>query len=268
MNHWLIVLFVLASLIFFTLLSVNPRGKTYVSFTTIPTRIEHIEPALKSLRNQSIKIDGIILNVPINYKRFSDPIVIPEFVKKYGVIVNKVSDDYGPATKILGALNCSKVRHNDILIITDDDLEKTQWWAKNLVNRVNKDDRKIHSFVEKKLGKGIIWGYMGYAFRRKLLNYKDLLKFYHSLKSECFLVDDHMLTAYMHHKKIPIDNLSLRKPVNNVLKLKDSLSNDNGYDSRYRVSTNCRNLARRIHGVEFPFWCCRHCCKKGKPRTD
>jgi hypothetical protein len=265
---FMVVLVLLAVFLLLTAYSMPKKHKVYASFTTIPTRIKYIEPALKSLRNQTIKLDGIILNVPMKYKRFDTKLVVPEFVKKYNVIVNHVTEDFGPATKILGALTCPTVKRNDVILVTDDDLEKSHWWAKNLLNRVNKDDKKIHSFVEKRLGNGVIWGYMGYAFRKRLLNYEDLLKFYRSLESECFLVDDHMLTAYMHHKKIQVINSSLKEPVNKVLDLKDSLSNDNGYDSRYRVSTRCRNLAKRVHGVEFPFWCCRHCCKRGKPRTD
>ena len=56
--------------------------------------------------------------------------------------------------------------------------------------------------LKKNLGKGIAWGYMGYIFKKKLLNLKDILNFYRNVENDCFFVDDHWLTGYCYYKKI------------------------------------------------------------------
>ena len=73
----------------------------------------------------------------------------------------------------------------------------------------NHKNNRITSFVEKNLGKGIIWGYMGYIFKKKLINLNDILKFYSSVEEKCFFVDDHWFTGYCYYKKIPIYNIPI-----------------------------------------------------------
>jgi len=45
--------------------------KIYVSLTTIPSRINHLNFTIDSLMNQSLSATKIILNIPIKYNRFS-----------------------------------------------------------------------------------------------------------------------------------------------------------------------------------------------------
>ena len=62
-------------------------NKIIVSFSTIPTRINDIEPVLKSLNNQTLKPDKIYLNIPKKYKRFSE-----QLIKLHSDLKTKIED--------------------------------------------------------------------------------------------------------------------------------------------------------------------------------
>jgi len=75
--------------------------------TTTPGRIEHIEPSLTALLNQTQPL-AIVLNVPLRYndrrghwkaKVLSE---LPPFLKNERIFVHRTDDDYGPATKLVG----------------------------------------------------------------------------------------------------------------------------------------------------------------------
>jgi len=97
------------------------KSKVIVSLTTIPRRIANIELTIRSLLNQSVKPDKIILNIPYTYHRFpNEEIIIPESLLQL-VTINRCDNDYGPATKLLGLVNVSEIKDNDIVIVCDDD---------------------------------------------------------------------------------------------------------------------------------------------------
>ena len=56
----------------------NP--KIYISMSTIPSRIDFLKPVLESLLNQVIPPSHIYINVPLKYKRFNTPLVIPDWL--------------------------------------------------------------------------------------------------------------------------------------------------------------------------------------------
>ena len=56
--------------------------------STIPTRVDFIEPVLNSLISQNLKPDMIYINVPKKYKRFETLSKKAEDKKQYGVAVN------------------------------------------------------------------------------------------------------------------------------------------------------------------------------------
>lgn len=114
----------------------------YISLTTVPDRLNNQESAernLISLLTQNTdKEYKVLYNVPDYYtgkladnigrlpnqSEVGDSITIPEWVydlqKKYSHLVIKRGKDYGPPTKIVGALTETK-NPDDILIILDDD---------------------------------------------------------------------------------------------------------------------------------------------------
>ncbi|PJI92823.1 hypothetical protein BC777_1685 [Yoonia maricola] len=90
-----------------------------VSLTAIPPRFKHFGPTLESLLQQTAKIDEIRLYIPRHYRRFPDyDGTLPEVPK--GIRIMQVSDDLGPASKVLFA--AKELRGIDCdLIYCDDD---------------------------------------------------------------------------------------------------------------------------------------------------
>ena len=242
------------------------KKKIIISLTTIPSRINLIEPVLDSLINQTIRPDVIYLNIPRRYNRFGNCAKIPEFIENKKIVkVFYLDKDYGPATKFIGTLLNPEVSDKDIVLVTDDDVIKLNHWAAKLLLCHQPD--KICCFEERKLGKEIIWGYLGYIFRKGIFDVNDMLSFFDKIKEHCYLVDDHWLTGYCHHKKIKIYNIPISRS-NDVnksgIKNIDSLVSISGNNNRWLVSERCRSDIKNKFNCEFPFWCCMGCCIRGR----
>lgn len=104
-----------------------------ISFTTIPSRINKIESVIKSLCNQSMMADEIILWIPEYYTRLKSSIdSYPKFLNNYPVQIKHCKHDYGPFTKLRPSLDyCSE---DDIIVTCDDDIIYPDKWFENLVN--------------------------------------------------------------------------------------------------------------------------------------
>lgn len=99
------------------------------TLTSIPSRIENIEKTLASITNQSHKLDAIYLNIPYSSSREDIPYTIPESVNDHCHVIR--CQDYGPITKIIGAL--LQERDPDTVIITFDD---DQIYPEDLVSKL------------------------------------------------------------------------------------------------------------------------------------
>lgn len=94
-----------------------------ISMSTIPSRIQNINEVIENLNKQSLKPNKIFLNIPFYYKRFPNQDIKDKDIKR------KLSNcknleiirchDYGPGTKILGAIK--EIRKFDCVILVDDD---------------------------------------------------------------------------------------------------------------------------------------------------
>lgn len=96
-----------------------------ISLTSVPTRINVcLVETIKTIINQSVKLK-IIVNIPLKYKKWNSvDIQIPEqILNDPNIIVNRTNTDYGPATKLLGAIEYLKTNHIETIkyIITMDD---------------------------------------------------------------------------------------------------------------------------------------------------
>lgn len=90
------------------------------SYTTLPGREETLEKSIKSLLDQTRKPDVIYLTLPEKAERLN--LVYPEpseFVKKHCKIV-RIPKDYGPATKLYGALQEEQDPKTLIFSVDDD----------------------------------------------------------------------------------------------------------------------------------------------------
>jgi hypothetical protein len=90
--------------------------------TTIPSRLDNIDHVLESLiDNQTVKPDVLYLNVPHVFGRTGETYDLSKI--KYSSPRLKIlrCDDYGPATKILPALESEHGNKRTVIIYTDDD---------------------------------------------------------------------------------------------------------------------------------------------------
>jgi hypothetical protein len=102
-----------------------------ISLTTIPPRMDRIRPTLESLARQTAKIDAVILWIPRSYRR-------PEFGSftlpgtPSGVEIRRSDVDYGPATKVLPAVEAFRGSAARILYCDDDRVYDPGWAARLL----------------------------------------------------------------------------------------------------------------------------------------
>ncbi len=93
-----------------------------VSFTTTPTRLNKIQPTVKTILKQNLNVDAIYLNVPYFSKRDNAPYTIPDWLRDEKKITILRTQDYGPGTKLLGLLEQTDLKPNTIIITVDDDV--------------------------------------------------------------------------------------------------------------------------------------------------
>lgn len=100
--------------------------KYIVSFTTSPKRLLKCESMLKSILNQTLKPDFIILNIPKIFSRTNEAYIIPKFVKQH-VVINIIEKDLGPASKIVPTIKYLNInnfdKNNTRIIYLDDDIK-------------------------------------------------------------------------------------------------------------------------------------------------
>ncbi len=97
----------------------DTRSDITVSLTTTPSRIAHIEPALKSLLDQTWKPARIHLNIPEFSTRENVPYEIPEALTRLKSLHIRRCDDLGPGTKLIPSL-ADTAPDTPILVIDDD----------------------------------------------------------------------------------------------------------------------------------------------------
>lgn len=94
--------------------------RVVVTFTTLPDRYNVLQKSLVSISQQTHRVDAIYLTVPRICKRLNKPYpVLPKEITDNCIIV-ECDVDYGPITKIYGAL-VSEADPETIIISCDDD---------------------------------------------------------------------------------------------------------------------------------------------------
>jgi hypothetical protein len=103
-----------------------------ISLTTIPPRFKVIHETLQSLVSQSVKPEAIHLYLPKEYRRFQyEKHEVPE--PPAGVSIRYVDADFGPATKILPAVQAYQGQDVKLLFCDDDKVYDPDWVQRFLV---------------------------------------------------------------------------------------------------------------------------------------
>ena len=199
-----------------------------LSLTTIPPRINYIENTIKSLLEQTLKPEKIILNIPKKYNfRFNssiDDLYIEKILNKYidKIIINYIEDDYGPGTKLLGLIKSKiiKLDSKDTYIVLLDDDHIYKPYMLEYFDNYNKKyyDNKLktasyHCYDSH----GITIGQAADAIfiKIELLNefedYYDIIKKYDYIHYH----DDNYISYYFHLKGFPINYIE--PPYNNII---------------------------------------------------
>lgn len=172
------------------------------SLTTIPPRlVNDCRLAIDSLLGQ---VDRIYLSVAKQYKRFGDSDVeLPAYLEEepYASRVELVrTEDFGPATKYLGAL--AKIPQTSWIFFCDDDQEYAPDLIATMRGSIQGLDVYQNHFknIQRKTSGGMIHGYVGNMIHASLL--AELPKF--PLPECARFVDDQWLSAYCFLQDIPV----------------------------------------------------------------
>jgi len=191
----------------------------YISISTIPPRLKNLNKSVNSLLKQTRKPDKIFVNIPYQYKRFSETIEDNQIPKFDSDIVEVTRcEDCGPGTKLLGSL--SKFEKNSLVILADDDHIYEDYMIEKFWYFYSKAPNNAYSFYVHPLGNfGIGQGADGFAINTNYL--KGIKNFYDEVVKdykELFLYDDLWISYFLYFFK-----------KNKILSLQEHLKkNDDG----------------------------------------
>jgi hypothetical protein len=109
----------------------RPLVDVVVTMTTLPSRIGRIETAMKSLLNQRLVAKAIRIHVPAFSRREQRPYDVPGWLRRTPSVEIVECDDYGPATKVIPALQTSAPDQR--LLVVDDDRIYHPWFIEQMI---------------------------------------------------------------------------------------------------------------------------------------
>jgi FkbM family methyltransferase len=240
-----------------------------VCFSTIPSRFKSLDVIIQSFKEQTRVPDKLIITVPEKYHRFSyEKSEIESICEKYSDFVHLlfVNEDYGPATKIYGALHSLELYPNSYVMVCDDDAiyhsELVASYAKAIehqgdcawtpVKNVehNANDLKLPTHHIHKLQ-----GVDTYLFYPEILikinsnnfksKYFEFLVRNTNIKSlkNVFLHDDYFVSALLYDHKIPIKTFYL------VDTVYEGISGENQIHESLKCHSDEVELIQRIYAT-------------------
>jgi hypothetical protein len=109
--------------------------RVVISLTTVPDRVKLLKPVIKSLLDQSVKVDQIVLNLPKMCKE--KPYDVPNDLKNMCNIFTS-GRDYGPGTKFIPTI-LREQEANTIIIMLDDDYIYGCKFIETILNEYNRN---------------------------------------------------------------------------------------------------------------------------------
>jgi len=203
--------------------------RVVATLTTMPDRYHKVVETIKSLRKQTFPLDAIYLGLPVKSERLNIPYPEPtEEMNKLCTVVR--CKDYGPITKLLGAL-LSEQNPDTIIISFDDDMIYPRDMVQALVNKqisypgialgssgmlvkydcpscaITPNEKYFHYNITKFYippdGRLVdsIYGYPGALYLRRHFPevdnlYNEFLR-YAMIDFECFMNDDVIISGYL-----------------------------------------------------------------------
>lgn len=236
-----------------------------VSLTTIPTKFDNLHLTIDSIISQTILPSKIVVNIPNMYNFRMNGCTISEskisdFMSKYSgfnVFINRIDEDYGPGTKLLGLLNSSYITNIDIsntyIILIDDDLIYKPYMIEHfdkiihLYNNIEVCSYFVYNCYNSRIGQGSD----GFLMKLNLLD--NFVRYYNVIKHEDYLKyhDDFYISYYFNLISKTIQYI---KPPNNCLiydthpnTFVDALSRINWQYSRHNLNLKSNEIFTKLN---------------------
>jgi hypothetical protein len=207
----------------------KPKIKIVVSFTTSPTRINKCSQMIHSILDQTRKPDLFLLNIPEVFARTGESYIVPKYIRK-SLTVNKISTDYGPATKILPTVMYLQDSgqydpENTRIIYLDDDISYPKRMIEAYEQMIPPNDHNVWTstgfdFVNMSLnGKRghrdsatIAEGYGSVCVKLNTfgVDFVEYMTRYTAIDNQiCRLSDDVILSNYYHRRNVGITIMNI-----------------------------------------------------------
>lgn len=228
-----------------------------VSISSLPSRIGLIRPCLESLLAGSLVPDKILLTLPLFSIREQSAYVLPDFLEdpgfRSGIIeVVRTDRDWGPGTKLLGAL--SVLQDPCLLVIADDDVRYKPAFLAELYAAQTQERRASFSFhTYRSNGLTIGQGCDGLSFW--LPNLAGIAAFAerHIAGTDLFYHDDLWIAFYLRMNGIAVRSLAYKLPSELIYERVHDINSLNRLDGPWkRRHLNREGTKRLLREVSMP----------------
>jgi hypothetical protein len=229
--------------------------RVFVSLTTIPARAAGIARCIASLVNQTHPPERIFLCVPRRYRRFPDAPAVTIDVSPFDGLVEIVecAEDFGPGTKIMGALDRVPRAADTLLVLVDDDAVYEPHMLATFARHFTAHPDRAASFhVYRYRGYTIGQGVDGFAIPTRALD--GLAGFHDAIRHNpsVFFVDDLWISFHLWMRNVPIDSLTALAGPTGLIRVVfngvEALASQTGHQSRRRT------MRRSIWFLSRRFW--------------
>jgi hypothetical protein len=185
------------------------RTPTFVSMTTLPSRIDRIRPTIESVLHGSHVPDKVLIAIPPFSQREQRVYVLPAFLEEFGpsVEVVRCGQDWGPGTKLLGSLDA--LPEKSYLVIVDDDVIYKPSFLSGIIAAQSADHAASFSYYVYRTGG--LWvgqGVDGFSFwKPNLAGITDFARA-HIADTPYRLHDDLWISYYLATKGVQVKRVS------------------------------------------------------------
>lgn len=220
-----------------------------IALTSIPPRFGTLANVTQRLLGQTVPA-RVVVSIPRRYRRF--PGAVPDPDLPPGAILRRTSEDYGPATKLLGVLEDPEV--NDILYC-DDDWSYAPTWAETLTAARTASDTAVAastfpvSRIRRTAQPGLDQVAQGFA---GVLVNRDMFQpdIFH-LPDAAFATDDIWLSGYMAARNIPVVQAPRARALYAPVTVEGPQLQDSQVRGASRAEANiaCADALTRLFGI-------------------